>query len=376
MRRHWLIPAAGFTILVSAARLDAQWQLMGDLGVSHLQQTGIPTGSAGTAAVTFDAASARAALRSSALVARAAQERWTGQGLVTGTVVGPSAIAPWWQLDFAGSAFGQSNALPTTSGELAARLRVGGARLGGAVGAGGGVMERAGSSSQTWRGLADGWTAAGRERFLVSAALTSAPVLGVVPRSAHTPRVRYLDLSIAWRHDVGGLSVGAATGYRDGMGEVDDDSWAAGDASIWVASHAAIVLAAGTALPDVVRGTPRSTYVSAALRISARPHVRLVLGGRSPAGVRAQLARGADGAPLVEIIAPGASRVELRADFTGWESVQLERSGRDVFRLTTPVSPGLHRLAIRVDGAEWVAPPNLPHVEDGLGGSVALITVP
>lgn len=376
MRRHWLIPAAGFTILVAAARLDAQWQLTGDLGVSHLQQTGIPTGSAGTAGVTFDAASAGAALRSSALVARATQDRWTGQGLVTGTVVGPSAATPWWQLDFAASTFGQSHALPTTSGELAARLRLGGAKLGGAVGAGGGVMARAASSSQTWRGLADGWITAGRERFLASAALSSAPVLGVVPRSAPTPRVRYLDLSIGWRHDVGGLSVGAATGYRDGMGEVDDGSWGAGDATFWVTSRAAIVLAAGTALTDVVRGTPRSTYVSAALRISARPHIRLVLGGGSPTGVRAQLTRGANGAQLFEIIAPGASRVELRADFTGWESVQLDHTGRDAFRLTTPVSAGLHRLAIRIDDGEWTAPPNLPHAEDGLGGRVALITVP
>ena len=375
MRRLRLIPTAALTMVAAAARLDAQWQLTGDVGVSHLQQTGIPAGTAGTAGVTFDAASARAWLQSSLLAARATQDRWTGQGLVTGTLIGPTAASPRWQLDAVASAFGQSNALPTTSGELAARLRAGGAGLGGAIGAAAGAMARAGSSSQTWRGLADGWITSGPGRFFASAALTSAPVLGVVPPSSPTPRVRYLDLLAGWRHDVGGLSLGAAAGFRDGMGEVDDGSWGAADATLWLNSHAALVLAAGKTLPDVVRGTPKSTYASAAFRIAVRPHARLELGERAPAGVRARLSRGADGAQRIEIIAARAVRVEVRGDFTDWQPVPLERSGA-VFRLDAPLTPGLHRLAIRVDGGEWMAPANLPRVDDGLGGTVGLLTVP
>jgi hypothetical protein len=375
MRRHRLIRTAAFAIFSASTRLAAQWQLTGDLGVSHLQQTGIPAGSAQTAALAFDAASSRAWLRASALAVLAAQDRWTGQGLVAGTLTGPSAPAPWWQLDLIASSFGQSNALPTSSGEIAARLRAGAATLGGALGAAAGAMTRAGSSSSTWRGLADGWARAGLEQFVASAALTSAPVLGVVPRSLPPPRVRYLDLAGGWRHDVAGLSLGASAGFRDGMGEVDDGSWAAGDASVWVGSRTAIVLAVGTALPDVVRGTPRSTYASAALRFSARPHVRFSLRDRTVAGARAQLARGPDGTPRIVIVAPNASRVELRADFTDWQTVQLERSGES-FQLPAPLLPGLHRVAVRVDGGEWVAPANLPRAADELGGSVGLITVP
>lgn len=375
MRPFRLVPTAGLTMLAAAARLGAQWQLTGDLGASHLQETGIPTGSAGTAGVTFDAASARAWMRTSILAARAAHDRWTGQGLVSGTLIGPAATAPRWQLDAVASTFGQSNALPTTSGEVAARLRAGGAALGGAIGAAAGAMARAGGSSETWRGLVDGWATSGPERFFTSAALTSAPVLGVVSPSAGIPRVRYLDLAAGWRHDVGGLSLGAVAGFRDGMGEVDDGSWGAGDATLWLSSHASLVFAVGSTLPDVVRGTPKSTYASAALRIAMRPHARLDLGDRSPAGARARLSRGANGAQRVEIVAPRASRVELRGDFTDWEPVLLEQTG-DVFRLAAPLGPGLHRLAIRIDGGEWAAPSNLPRVSDGLGGTVGLLTVP
>ena len=375
MRRLRLIPTVALATGAAAARLGAQWQLTGDVGVSRLQQTGIPAGGAGIAGVTLDAGSARAWLQSSILAARAAQDRWTGQGLITGTMIGPSAAAPRWQLDAVASAFAQSNALPTTSGELAARLRAGGAALGGAVGGAAGATTRAGTSSATWRGLADAWASAGTERFFGSLALTSAPVLGVVPRSAPTPRVRYLDLLTGWRHEVGGLSIGAAAGIRDGMGEVVGGTWGAADASLWLTSHAALVLAAGTTLPDVVRGTPRSTYVSAALRIAARPHVRLEMRRQDVSVARARLSAGANGVQRIEIVASGASRVELRGDFTDWRAVPLEPRG-GVFRLELPLPPGLHRLSVRIDGGDWIAPANLPRVGDGSGGAVGLLTVP
>jgi AMP-activated protein kinase-like protein len=65
----------------------------------------------------------------------------------------------------------------------------------------------------------------------------------------------------------------------------------------------------------------------------------------------------------------------MMADFTGWEIVVLERSGNE-WRLTQEVPPGLHRIAIRVDGGDWIAPPGLPRATDELGGVVGLITVP
>src|SRR5215217_60121 len=68
----------------------------------------------------------------------------------------------------------------------------------------------------------------------------------------------------------------------------------------------------------------------------------------------------------------GASRVEIMADFTDWSPVSLERAG-DLWRIergTSTISSGLHRVAIRLDGGEWIVPVNLPRVEDDLAGIV------
>ena len=375
MRRVRLVPLSLLITVLSARSVEAQWQLTGDLGVSRLQQTGIPTGDASTAGLTFDISSARAWLRTSALAARATDERWTGQGLIAATVVGPSARTTFLQFDGTVSAFGQSNALPSTNGELAARIRGGRATLGGAIGAGAGVTAHAGTSSNTWRWLADGWGAVGNGRVFANVTLTDAPVLGFTPQSAPTPRVRYLDLLTGWRHDVGGLSLGAAAGFRNGMGDVYSGQWAAVDAAVWVTPRVALSVGAGTALPDIMRGTPRARYVSASLRVSARPHTRFEFHKRATAGPTVRLVPGENGAARIEIAAPRATRVELRADFTDWSPVELTRTG-DTWRLDMAVPSGLHRVAIRIDGGEWVAPPNLPHADDGLGGTVGLITAP
>ena len=62
-------------------------------------------------------------------------------------------------------------------------------------------------------------------------------------------------------------------------------------------------------------------------------------------------------------------------DFTDWNPVALELAA-DVWRFDRAIAPGLHRIALRIDGGEWSAPVNLPRATDDLGGVVGLITVP
>jgi hypothetical protein len=37
--------------------------------------------------------------------------------------------------------------------------------------------------------------------------------------------------------------------------------------------------------------------------------------------------------------------------------------------------PGVHTLAVRVDGGAWGAPPGLPAADDGFGGEVGTLVV-
>ena len=62
-------------------------------------------------------------------------------------------------------------------------------------------------------------------------------------------------------------------------------------------------------------------------------------------------------------------------DFTDWQSVDFGRDGA-VWKLDRPLSSGLHRLLLRIDGGPWIAPANLPRGSDQLGGIVGLITIP
>ena len=53
----------------------------------------------------------------------------------------------------------------------------------------------------------------------------------------------------------------------------------------------------------------------------------------------------------------------------------LTRAG-GTWRLDRTITPGLHRLMIRIDGGEWTTPANVPTATDDLGGVVALVAVP
>ena len=123
-----------------------------------------------------------------------------------------------------------------------------------------------------------------------------------------------------------------------------------------------------------MRGIPRTTFFGVALRLTGQRHV--ALSRRSEvAGARVSITRVDDARRRIEVRGLTASRVELMGDFTDWTPVTLEAAG-DIWRLERAISSGLHRIALRIDGGEWIAPANLPRASDDLGGVVGLITIP
>jgi hypothetical protein len=72
---------------------------------------------------------------------------------------------------------------------------------------------------------------------------------------------------------------------------------------------------------------------------------------------------------------PQAHRVELAGDFTDWRPVPLEPWADGGWRTVLTIPPGLHRLAIRIDGGPWRAPPGLRPLASEFGGEVAELVV-
>jgi hypothetical protein len=332
-----------------------------DVGASHLRQTGIPESVAQTVGATVDALGNHGWLHTAALSSlQPASSAWTGQALALGGIFGPITTLSRWEIGGALSGFAQTGASVATSGELNGRVRFGGVMGGAALGAGTGFSARDAANARIDRGSVETWWGIGHERLFATAMPT------------HAGSISYTDLGLGWRHDVTGVSVGASAGVRASNG---GGGWQGADAELWMTPRVALVLGAGNALADVVRGTPSTRYLSAAIRIGFQPHSTPWPTRGDARGVRVMVTKSASGAARIDVTAVGASRVELMADFTGWEPVPLERSDNGWF-IERAIAPGPHRLALRIDGGEWAAPSNLPSLQDELGGTFGLITVP
>jgi hypothetical protein len=380
MRRVWLV---GPFLFVATASGGAQWQLTGDAGVVRLEQTGIPTSNAATAGASLDMYGGQSSLRSSALVAYAGTNRATAQALVLGSLLGESHSATRWEFVGALSGFGESNDLPTTSGEGLARIRFEGAGHGFAIGAGGGAIARAGGANGLYHAQADAYGRTALGQWTASLSGVSIPLMTTQPivvegLSSSATSIRglsYGDATLGWRREHETSELSATAGLRAGFhGVVNTGAWGAADAAFWFAERSAIVVGLGRTLDDATRGVPRTTYGSVSLRIAARPHVVRLM-REEIVGPRLTVVALGRGRGRIEVRGGAATQLEVMGDFTEWKPVELERDG-GVWRLVRAMTPGLHRIAIRIDGGEWIAPANLPRVTDELGGVVGLITVP
>lgn len=361
-----------FSLAILANTSGAQVQATADLGLARLAQPDITGSSAQTLGASLAAVAPRAWGRSSVLLTRTTSERWTAQGAAQATLAGPQDQRVRWDLSGAMSTFAETNSRTATSAEMFGRLLAGRANGGAALGLGAGIRRADAGGESVARGTASVWTATFNERFDadVSVVRTSTTAFG---GGSARRALWYSDISATWRREHRAISLGATAGVRgSNSGLVPGGAWGSADATLWATSRTAIVFAAGRAPQDVVRGVPRITYASVTLRLSTRSRqasesvdpVRVVRGPRLTATREG-----------IEIRVEGASSVEVMGDFTDWGPVALGRTG-NVWRLERPLSPGLHRLAIRIDGGLWVAPPNLPSTSDELGGAVALIIVP
>jgi 1,4-alpha-glucan branching enzyme len=76
---------------------------------------------------------------------------------------------------------------------------------------------------------------------------------------------------------------------------------------------------------------------------------------------------------VFRVFAPGAQRVELSADFTGWEPVALVRGNDGWWTLTRTIAAGTYQVNMRTNGGSWTAPPGLLTTRDEFGGVAGVL---
>lgn len=392
-----LLAIASLPVCAHAQRTSGALEGALDVGSAVLRQPGIPGSAVWTLGSQLAYTGERAVLRSNALAAVTPDARWTAQGVVSGSLFAPARLRHRWELSANANAFGLTGDPPTTSGQLVAREHLLFDTYGVYLGAGGGAIVH----ERRWRpavlaqaGAYARLGASGRDILSTGAVLTDtrrerllAQPAGGVLRS--TEPVTYGDLFGYWQRERSRIDLLAGAGMRIGVrGAGGASPWLSASATYWLTERIGIVAAAGRALEDVVRGVPSDRYASLAIRLgmagrsadSYAPSRRdpvLVDDGR-PRVTVSRVGGAVDAERVVTIRVPRASNVEVTGDFTDWEPVALARDSASavVWTLVRDITPGIHRIAVRVDGADWTAPANLPQVSDEFGGLVGLLAVP
>lgn len=75
------------------------------------------------------------------------------------------------------------------------------------------------------------------------------------------------------------------------------------------------------------------------------------------------------------IDAPRAESVELMGDATQWTVTRMQRLTSGRWRAELKLPPGAHRVTVRADGGQWIAPPGLPIGNDEFGSPVGLLVI-
>jgi hypothetical protein len=189
-------------------------------------------------------------------------------------------------------------------------------------------------------------------------------------------RVALTDAVVSGRWRISSLDFDASLGRRFSRSTAETTIWGL-SASRSISPSLALVAAAGRAGSDPVTSVPGARYFALGLRLKVGSQVVAPLPAAAAGTTTAPFRIGPAVAAGREIViqAADARAVELAGDFTDWTPVPLRPWGDDGWRALLRISPGLHRLAIRIDGGEWRAPPGTKPIASEFGGEVAEVVV-
>ena len=191
---------------------------------------------------------------------------------------------------------------------------------------------------------------------------------------SHLSRWSDLTARLSWARGL--VAFDATAGLSPKMGATPATVWSYATATVALTSRLSLLAAGGVDGSEAWIRVPSSHFIDLGVRISpatlARPepppHLR-------PAAAAFAI-RPDDGNYVVSIRVPSARSVELSGDFNGWHALRLREVRPDVWEATLALSPGTHRVNIRVNGDAWTAPPGLASTNDEFNGTVGLLVVP
>lgn len=187
----------------------------------------------------------------------------------------------------------------------------------------------------------------------------------------------YLDAEANVQWQVRRATVGVGVGARRGDATTASERWQHADLTLPLNSNVAVMATGGRKAGVPEERIPSGAFAILGVRLSFRSDEQPVqarpIDGRDTPRLVALDVGG--GRRSISIMGLAAKRVEIIADFTDWQPVELAAVGPGVWHVALPMGPGAHRINIRVDGGAWMPPPGLPVTADEFMGTVGVLLI-
>jgi hypothetical protein len=185
---------------------------------------------------------------------------------------------------------------------------------------------------------------------------------------------REAELGLHW--SVGRLAFDGVLGKRFSATSQPNETWGQIQSALSLGPEIALITSTGVRPSSAAYGIAQSRFVELGFRLSpgAVRRPRLPSGVR-PAAAAFQVDDADNGSRRLRVRVPGARSVELSGDFTNWQPISLRRADADRWEATVAIAPGMHRVAIRVNGDAWTTPPGVATVQDEFQGTVGIIVI-
>jgi hypothetical protein len=256
-------------------------------------------------------------------------------------------------------------------------------------------LHYAGRLSGVWLGGATGQSyqeSAGSTPYEIEAGgwvVYDGVAIGAIATRTWTAGVEYFDVvgTTRWRDEFfeidGTLGL---RGWSDGGGQ---GTYGELHAQIPVWKRLSVLVAGGRNPSDHVRGAISANFVKVSFRLdafSSPTHIsptplralfrELERPGRPGVGeARLTVQTSLEDLHTIRVEAPGSQSVELTADFTDWQPIALRHTGNGLWEVTVRITPGVHRVNVRMNDGPWLVPRGLRAEEDDFGGSVGVLVV-